>query len=132
MKTNVFRVLAIVWLTLLSVVTYAQADAVGGIKGAIRSGSSRELSQYFGANVDLSFDGDSQSYSATQAEFVMKDFFAKNPPSECQFNHQGASDGGIQYVAGKYKGKGGSYEVFVKMKPAHGSLLIDTISFKKE
>ncbi|AIZ62663.1 hypothetical protein PK28_01355 [Hymenobacter sp. DG25B] len=133
MKTSFFRVVVLVGLWLLTTVgAYAQGEAFGAVKGAVRGGSSHGVAQYFGSAVELGFDGDKQSYSATQAEFVLKDFFAKNAPTSFEFIHQGSSNEGIQYAIGKYVGKSGTYRVFIKMKPAQGKLLIDTIDFTKE
>lgn len=133
MKRIFYQALVIVWLTLLSVASHAQGgDALGSVRGALRNASSRELSQYFSPTLEISFDGDRQSYSATQAEFVMKDFFAKTTPSTFEIVHQGASPGGIPYAIGKYNGKGGSYRVFVKMKNVGGTMRIDTMDFTKE
>jgi hypothetical protein len=98
----------------------------------VAGGSARDLSQFFGPTVELAFDGDKQSYSATQAEFVMKDFFAKNAPASFEYDHQKTSAESIQYAAGKYVGKTGSYQVFVQMKPVSGNLVIDSINFTKE
>jgi len=116
---------------LLSVVVQAQGEAFGAVGGAIRSGSSKDLAQYFGASVELGFDGDKQSYSATQAEFVMKDFFSKNPPANFVFNHYVNGNEGTRLAVGKYNGKNGVYEVYVKMKPDHGTLIVDAIDFTK-
>ena len=101
-------------------------------ESALRNASSQELSQYFGATVEISIDGDRQSYSATQAEFVMKDFFTKTAPASFEIVHQGASPGGIPYAVGKYKSKAGAYRVFVKMKNVSGALRIDNMEFTKE
>lgn len=132
MKRIFFPAFLLVWLLLSSVAVQAQGEAFGAVRNALRNASSRELSQYFGATVGVSFDGDRQNYSATQAEFVMKDFFAKTAPSSFEIVHQGASQGGIPYAIGKYNGKSGSYRVFIKMKSANGALRIDTMDFTKE
>ncbi len=132
MKRILFQALVSGWLLLLSVGAQAQGDVFGGVSTALRSASSQELSQYFGTNVEISIDGDRQSYSATQAEFVMKDFFAKTAPANFEIVHQGASPGGIPYAVGKYKSKVGPYRVFVKMKNSNGAMSIDHIEFTKE
>ena len=132
MKRIFSQALLLVWLLLTSVAAHAQGEPFGAVRSALRNASSRELSQYFGATVDISFDGDRQSYSATQAEFVMKDFFAKTAPVTFDIMHQGSSQGGIPYAIGKYNGKTGSYRVFVKMKSTNGALRIDTMDFTKE
>ncbi|NVO83998.1 DUF4783 domain-containing protein [Hymenobacter terrestris] len=118
---------------LLAVGAMAQADSFGPVRSAIRNSNARELAQLFAPNVELSFDdGDKQSYSATQAEFVMKDFFAKHSPASFDFIHYGGSNEGTPYAVGKYVGKDGTYRMFVKMKQTGGSLKIDNIAFTKE
>ncbi|GAA3938634.1 DUF4783 domain-containing protein [Hymenobacter algoricola] len=132
MKRTLLHAVAIVWLVLLSVTVNAQGEGFAPVRNAIRGGSSKELAQHFGSTVELSFDGDKQSYSATQAEFVMKDFFAKNSPAGFDFVHYGGSNEGTPYAVGKYVSKSGAYRMFVKMKSAQGNLVIDTIDFTKE
>jgi hypothetical protein len=132
MKRVFSQALVFVWLILSSVAAQAQGDTFSSVSSALRNASSRELSQYFGASVEISIDGDRQSYSPTQAEFVMKDFFAKTSPATFEIVHQGASPGGIPYAVGKYRSKTGAYRVFVKMKNSNGALRIDNMEFTKE
>jgi hypothetical protein len=132
MKRNLFHVFTLLSLLLFSVTVQAQGEAFTPVRNAIRSGSSKDLAQHFGSTVELSFDGDKQSYSATQAEFVMKDFFGKNAPAGFDFVHYGGSNEGTPYAVGKYVSKSGAYRMFVKMKSAQGNLVIDTIDFTKE
>jgi len=133
MKRSFFRNLFFGLLCLLGAnVAQAQADNLGPVRTALRNGSSRELSQYLAATVEVGFDGDKQGYNATQAEIVIKDFFAKNPPSSFEFIHQGESKEGIQYAIGRYVGRSGTYRVFVKLKPSRGAPVIDTLDFTKE
>ena len=132
MKRKVFRACLLVWLGLLSVAGYAQSEAFGAVKGAIRNGSAQELAPYLGPKVELGYDGDKKSYSAAEAESALKAFFTKNPPTAFEFIHQGSSNEGTKYAIGKYTGKAGTYRVFVKMKPGGGSPTIDTIDFTQE
>ena len=127
------RILFAGWLFLLGTcAAYAQNDNLGVVGSALRNGSSRELSQYLAATVEVGFDGDKQGYNATQAEIVIKDFFTKNAPSNFEFIHQGESKEGIQYAIGRYSSRNGVYRVFVKLKPSHGAPMIDTLDFTKE
>jgi hypothetical protein len=133
MKSYFLKTLFFSWLFLSgAVVASAQADDLGAVRSALRSGSSRELSQYLALTVEVGFDGDKKSYNATQAEIVVKDFFAKNTPSSFEFIHQGKSQEGIQYAIGRYTGRNGVYRVFVKLKPTKGAPQIDTLDFTKE
>jgi hypothetical protein len=132
MKRYLIRTLFIGWLFLLgAVAAHAQSDNLGAVRSALRNGSSRELSQYFAPTVEIGLDGDRKAYNATQAELVMKDFFSKNSPSTFEFIHQGQSGEGIQYAIGRYTGRGGTYRVFVKLKPSRGALLAE-LEFTKE
>ena len=132
MKRYFFRTLFFGWLFLFgTLAAYAQAD-IGAVRTALRNGSSRELSQYLAPTVEVGFDGDKQGYNATQAEIVIKDFFAKNTPSGFEFIHQGESKEGIQYAIGRYMSRNGVYRVFVKLKPSKGAPQIDTMDLTKE
>lgn len=139
---NVFRVLlliALAWggsaapaMAQSPPLAAANTDVLSSVKTAIRSGSAKELARFFSPAVDLGVDGDKQSYSTTQAEFVVRDFFTKNPPASFEFVHQGASDAGTPYAIGRYSSKGASYRVFIKMKNQRGTMLIDNLDFTKE
>ena len=135
MKRNLFRTLLLSWLLLLGAGTaraQAPADNLAAVRSALRSGSSRELAQYLAPTVEVGFDGDKQSYNATQTELVMRNFFAKNPPVSFDIVHQGASNEGIPYAIGRYVGRGGTYQVFIKLKPKTSSPVIDTLDFTKQ
>lgn len=108
------------------------ADQMGAVRSAISSGSSHNLAEYLGPSVEVGFDGDKQSYNATQTELVMKNFFAKNPPTSFDIVHQGASNDGIPYAVGHYVGKTGNYQIFIKLKPKQTTPIIDTLDFTKE
>ena len=125
--------LSCLWLLAQAPVVFAQgADNLAAVRLALRNGSSRELSQYFAPTVEVGFDGDKQGYSATQAEFVMKNFFSKTAPASFEFIHTGASNEGIPYAIGRYTGKSGTYRVFIKLKSSKAPPMIDTLDFTKE
>ncbi|WP_207433639.1 DUF4783 domain-containing protein [Sabulibacter ruber] len=130
-----FRRLMAMTLVLLGILVgagqvTAQSDVMGGIQSAIRSGSSRDLARYFNSKVEVNIDGDNGSYSQSQAEMVVRNFFSKNAPVGFSFDHQGGSEDGQRYAIGKYTHKGGRYNVVVKVKKYGDSYKIDTIEFK--
>lgn len=111
----------------------AQGDAMGSVKQAMKAGSAKELSKSFGNMVEITLEGgDATSYSSTQAEFVMKNFFAKNAPVDFSVNHNGTSDKGQLYAIGTYSSKGGSYTVLIRMKQSGGKYLIHSMNFIKD
>ena len=110
----------------------AQTEVLQSTNAALRIGSAKELARYFNNMVELGFDGNKSSYSQTQAEFVLKDFFNKNTPTGFEIIHQGASKEGLRYAIGKYSHKGGSYRVYMLLKQNRGTYVIDTIDFTRE
>jgi hypothetical protein len=110
----------------------AQENVINNVKTAIKTGSSRELSQYFGSIVELNFDGEKSSYSKSQAEFVLKDFFKKNPPTDFEYIHQGSSKQGFRYVIGKYTIENSSFRIWILFKKDNDQYFVDTIDFTRE
>jgi hypothetical protein len=111
----------------------AQADAMNSVKSAMKVGSAKDLSKNFSSMVEITLDGgEATSYSNTQAEFVMKNFFAKNAPVDFSVNHNGASDKGQLYAIGTYSSKADSYTVLIRMKSSNGKYLIHSMNFIKD
>lgn len=134
MRTFFTRIVLCGWLVVATIAgAYAQGgDQLVPVRAAIANGSAHELAQYLAPSVEVGFDGDKQSYNATQTELVMKNFFAKNAPSKFEIVHQGASPEGIPYAIGRYTGRVGTYQVFIKLKANRPTPTIDTIDFTKE
>ena len=122
------------FVTMFSTPIMAQSgdEALNSVKAAIKVGSAKEVARFFNNAVEVGVNGDKASYSQAQAEFVLRDFFSKNPVSSFDYMHQGSSNEGQKYAIGKYVSKTGSYRVFVVVKQFGGSYKIDTIDFAKE
>lgn len=110
----------------------AQDELINGVKNAIKTSNYKELGKYFNEMVDLGFDGEKGSYSKTQAEYVMKDFFQKNPNGQFQYVHKGASKEGLTYTIGSYQSKGVTYQVLIYIKEVKQIYKIDYLDFSKE
>jgi hypothetical protein len=112
--------------------TTAQSDVIDQVKETIKAGSAKELSKYLNQTVDVTIDGNVQSYSKAQAEFVFRDFFKQHPPSEFSIIHQGSSKGGQPFAIGQFKSGNETYRVFMKIKVINNQQLVHEISFAKE
>ncbi|MGB3618229.1 MAG: DUF4783 domain-containing protein [Catalinimonas sp.] len=110
-----------------------QSDKVlDSVMQSLRSGDARALTSHLNESVELGFDGQKSTYGRTQAEFVLRDFMKKHPPTGFEFVHRGASKDGIRYCIGKYAHAGGVYRVMMLVKPTNGSYRIDMIDFSRE
>ncbi len=113
-------------------ISYAQDELINATKVAIKAGNHKELGKLFNDMIDLGFDGEKGSYSKTQAEFVIKDFFSKYPATDFQYVHKGASKEGLTYTIGNYQSKGTAFRVLVYIKDVKGAFKIDYLDFSRE
>lgn len=130
--TFVLILLMVSGFSQLSITTKAQGDVLNDVRAAIKMGSSKELVKHINTRVDLVIDGDQASYSRTQAEFVLKDFFKKYPPSDFEYIHKGASKDGLKYAIGKYSHKGGTFRVVLRSKKFKDKHKIYNLDFTRD
>jgi hypothetical protein len=116
----------------LSEQVFSQNDVIANVRMAIKTGSSKELSQYFGDVIVLNFDGEKSNYSKSQAEFVLKDFFRKYEPIDVEYIHQGDSKKGFKYIMGKYRAENGSFRIYILFKKSETTYYVDTMDFTRE
>ena len=130
MKLNHWCLLILI--SLINLEVKAQDNVISNVKAAIKAGSSKELIKYSNDVIELKIDGESSNYSKTQAEFILKDFFRKNPSDGFDYVFEGKSREGLKYAIASYAYKGGNYRVYILFKKAGDGLVIDTLDFTKE
>jgi len=126
------RIFFVVLFSIAGFVGQAQEDIIHNVEAAMKIGSSKELARYFNQTVEINLEGEISSYSKMQAEYVLKDFFKKNPPDSFEIIHNGASKGGLKYAIGKYSCKRGYFRVWMRIKEFGGELLVYEMNFFKE
>ena len=110
----------------------AQDELISDLKEIMKAGSSKEMAKHLNQTVDLSFDGKTDNLSKTQAEYVLRDFFKKNPPSNFSIVHQGSSKSGIPFVIGQYSSNDDNYRVVFRIRAVNKVYLVHGINFTKE
>jgi len=130
--TKPFYLLLVACLVLFTFPSQAQNKSIEQVKLVLEVGSARELSQYLNDKVDLNINGNAATYSHSQAEGVLKNFFKENPPQSFQFNHEGSSQNGLIYAIGEYKTNDASFRVWIRLKKVSDHFLIHEMSFVKE
>jgi len=127
MKKSIYLIIGFLILSGVSL-----ADISDDCRIAIQSGNAKELVNFFTSPVELRTDDEEGSYSKTQAEVVLKNFFRSNPATSFTYNHKGTSPGGAKYAIGSYKTANGEFRVYIKMKSVGGKYLIDTFDISEE
>jgi hypothetical protein len=100
------------------------------IAGLIKQGNVHELANFFAANVDISIIDESDVYSKTQAEIILKKFFTTNKPSSVKILHRVNSNPNYNFAVLIVTTDKGVYRVALTMKGAGEALSI--IEFRIE
>ncbi len=126
MKRLTGWVLAIVALVLVS---YRSFDNMDAVVTAIRSGNVTQLSSFFDARVDITLPDKSDTYSKSQAEMVIGDFFNTNGVQNFKITQQGES-GGTVFCAGVLLTRSGNYRTTLFFKHKGDKHFLQEIRFQ--
>lgn len=107
-------------------------NAVDDVVAAIKAGNSKLLANYFGNAVEISLPEKDGTFSKSQAEMMMKDFFAGHPPASFIVNQKGASTGGSKFVIGTYKSGTVVYKVYLLLKASGQTFTLQQIQFEED
>jgi hypothetical protein len=104
-------------------------NGIDEVIGALRSGNSAQLSNFFDDNVELTLPDKSDSYSRAQAQLIVKDFFGNNGVKGFELKHKGNSTGG-HFCIGTLQTNAGNYRTNVFMKIKNGREVVKEIRFQ--
>ncbi len=102
---------------------------IDDVISAMKTGNSSQVAKYFDATVELSMPDKSNSYSKSQAELVLKDFFLSNPVKGFEVIHKG-ENAGSQYCIGTLVTKNGSYRTTIFMKQKGDGQVLQELRFE--
>lgn len=127
---NHFKKFVLTFTFLISFVfAYAQG-VVGSIGNAIGNGNADGIARYFDNAVSLTISGNQSTYSRSQAEMILKDFFNKNVVKGFSAEHSG-SDNNNSYMIGTLATSHGKYRTYFSVRQKDGSYVIQEIRFEK-
>ncbi len=102
---------------------------IDDVIAAMKTGNSSLVAKYFDNSVEISMPDKSNSYSKSQAELVLKDFFASNPVKSFEIIHKG-ENAGSQYCIGTLQTKNGTYRTTIFMKQKGDSQVLQELRFE--
>jgi hypothetical protein len=126
MKRLTGWILAVMAIILVS---YRSFDNMDVVVTAIRSGNVTQLSTFFDVRVDITLPDKSDTYSKTQAEMVIGDFFNTNVVQNFKITQQGES-GGTVYCAGILQTRSGNYRTTLFFRQKGDKHFLQEIRFQ--
>ena len=100
-------------------------DVISGIKG----GNATAVAKYFDNTVEITISGKSNSYSKSQGETVLRDFFTNNPVKSFNTLHQGES-GGSQFCIGTLVTATGTFRTTINLRRKAEKEVLQEIKFE--
>ena len=96
---------------------------------ALKNGNAVQAAKFFDNTIEITMPDKSNSYSKSQAELVLKDFFTNNPVKGFEVIHKG-ENAGSQYCIGTLDTRNGTFRTTIFMKQKGDKLLLQEIRFE--
>ena len=103
--------------------------SINEMVNAIKTGNVPAMSIYFDNTVEITLPDKGNSYSKSQAEMVLKDFFNNNPVKGFTVIHKG-QNAGYQYCIGTLLTKNGNFRTTIQMKQKKDVQVLQEIRFE--
>lgn len=98
----------------------------------IQEADAKGLAAYFNVTVELKLPGHENTFSASQGEMIMKDFFKKFPPDSFTIVRKGNTDSLSRFAICDYLSGSLQYQVYLYMRKENEQFLIHKIKFEEK
>lgn len=122
------RVLKFVLIVLLF--TFSSFISLDEVVSAIKKGNASQLSKFFDNTIEITVVDKKNTYSKSQAELVLKDFFDNSAVKDFLIIHKG-DNSGTQFLTGVLQTKSGEYRTTIYMKQKGNKNLLQELRFEK-
>jgi hypothetical protein len=109
--------------------SFTVKTGIDEVIAAMRSGNSGSVAKHFDNRVDISMPDKTNSYSKSQGESVLKDFFTNNPVKNFEIIHKG-ENAGSQFCIGTLITKNGSFRTTIFMKQKGDGQVLQELRFE--
>ena len=107
-----FALLFILLLSISPLISFGQIPEQ--IISGLRAGDAKIVASHFNENIELVVIDRELVCSQAQGEQILKDFFARNKPTDFKITHQGGDDS--SYAIGKMQTANGNFRVYFLLK----------------
>ncbi|MBL0181478.1 MAG: DUF4783 domain-containing protein [Chitinophagaceae bacterium] len=111
--------------------SFALFASIDEVISGMKAGNSAEVARFFDNTVEINMPEKSNSYSKSQAELVLKDFFTTNTVKGFEVLHKGENSGS-QYCIGTLVTRNGSFRTTIFMKQKGDKQLLQEITFENK
>jgi len=115
--------------TLLS--SFTVFSSIDEVIVAMKGGNASEIAKYFDNTVEINMPDKTASYSKSQGELVLKDFFNSNSVKAFEVIHKG-ENAGSQYCIGTLLTKNGAFRTTIFMKKKGDKQVLQGITFENK
>jgi hypothetical protein len=104
-------------------------SSIDEVISAMKVGNAADIARFFDNTVEINMPDKSNSYSRSQAELVLKDFFSSHAVKSFTVIHKGENSGS-QFCIGTLVTKSGSYRTTIFMKQKGDKQMLQGITFE--
>jgi hypothetical protein len=123
---NFFLTIALLFCFAMS---YAQGT-INDVASAVGTGNVGGISKYLDNAVAVTIQGNQSTYSHSQAEMVLRDFFSKNAAKGFSMERSGGGNSN-SYAIGTLTTSNGNYRAYIALRQKNGAFVIQEIRFEK-
>jgi hypothetical protein len=110
----------------------AQDKPLEAIASAVRSGNAAAVSRFFGPSVDITVNNASSTYSRTQGEQVLRDFFSRHPVRDFAIDYAGNSTSSdSRFSIGTLKTNTCKFKVYLFLRPSENGYTLKELRIEK-
>ncbi len=109
--------------------SFSVFSSIDEVINAMKAGNAAEIAKYFDNTVEINMPDKTNSYSKSQAELVLKDFFSSHSVKSFTVIHKGENSGS-QFCIGTLVTKSGTYRTTIFMKQKGDKQVLQGITFE--
>jgi hypothetical protein len=115
--------------TSLILASFTKFYGIDDVATAMDSGNINQLSGYLDNRVDISLPDKSDTYSKSQAEMIIRDFFTTNEVQNFKVKHKGEC-AGSEFCVGILQTHNGNFQTTLFMKQKGDKQLLQELRFQ--
>jgi hypothetical protein len=114
-----------------TMLSFAVFVGIDDVIAALKSANATQVSKYFDNTVDITLSEKSNTYSKSQAEVILRNFFNNNTVKGFQILHKG-NNGGSEYCIGNLTTSNASFRTTIFMKQKGEKQFLQEIRFENQ